>query len=175
MACPNLHPTLHAEQVNNTDAEGRLTLADALLYAQDQAGATAIVDIATLTGACMIALGGGIGGLYAASDAMAAGVQAAARAAGEKVWRMPLEDSYLEQLKSPIADYKNTGGRMGGSITAALFLKEFVATDKVEWSHLDIAGPVWDDKAGGATGYGAALLAEWAQAQGGGGGGGSSS
>lgn len=153
-------------EINNTDAEGRLTLADALLFAQDQCKAEAIVDIATLTGACMIALGGGIGGMYASTDEVAAKMTAAARDAGEKLWRMPLEDSYLEQLKSPVADYKNTGGRMGGSITAALFLKEFVATDKVEWAHLDIAGPVWDDKAGGATGFGAQLLAEWVIAEG---------
>ena len=74
---------------------------------------------------------------------------------------MPMEDSYFEQLKSPVADMKNTGGRAGGSITAALFLKQFI-NEGVEWAHLDIAGPVWDDKAGLPTGYGAALLAEWA-------------
>lgn len=71
----------------------------------------------------------------------------------------------MEQLKSSVADMKNTGGRMGGSITAALFLKEFVATDKISWSHLDIAGPVWDEKQGGATGFGAQLLAEWAMGE----------
>jgi leucyl aminopeptidase len=153
-------------EIGNTDAEGRLTLADALLYAQGQCGAEAVVDIATLTGACMVALGGGIGGLYSPSDAVAAEVASAARAAGEKLWRMPLEASYKDLIKSPIADLKNTGGRMGGSITAALFLQEFVDVDKVEWAHLDIAGPVWDDKAAVATGFGAQLLAEWAVAQG---------
>lgn len=153
-------------EVNNTDAEGRLTLCDALLYAQNQCKAEAIVDIATLTGACMIALGTGIGGMYASSDVVASKLMSAAKVSGEKLWRMPLEDSYMEQLESPIADMKNTGGRMGGSITAALFLKEFVDVEKIEWAHLDIAGPVWDDKLGGATGFGAQLLAEWAIAQG---------
>ncbi|PSC76746.1 aminopeptidase family isoform B [Micractinium conductrix] len=153
-------------EINNTDAEGRLTLADAMLFAQNQCGVEAIVDIATLTGACMIALGDGVAGMWASSDEMAAGVAAAAKTAGEKVWRMPLEESYAEQLKSSIADMKNTGGRMGGAITAALFLKDFVKTDKVQWCHIDIAGPAWRDKDGGATGFGAQLLAEWAVAQG---------
>jgi leucyl aminopeptidase len=149
-------------EVNNTDAEGRLTLADALLYAQEQCQVNYIVDIATLTGACMIALGGEIGGMYASSEDVAHQLQEASTSTGEKIWRMPLEQAYLEQLKSPIADLKNTGGRMGGSITAALFLKEFVDLDRVKWSHLDIAGPVWNEKEGGATGFGAQLLAEWA-------------
>lgn len=153
-------------EVNNTDAEGRLTLADALLFAQNQCNAEAIVDIATLTGACMIALGDGIGGMYAPTDDIASSMTNAAKAAGEKLWRLPLEETYMEQLKSSVADMKNTGTRMGGSITAALFLKEFVDTKKVAWSHLDIAGPVWQEKAGGATGFGAQLLAEWAIAQG---------
>lgn len=149
-------------EVNNTDAEGRLTLADAILYAQNNCQAEYIVDIATLTGACMIALGGDIGGMYASTDSVAEQLKKASSATGEKVWQMPLEAGYLDQLKSPIADLKNTGGRMGGSITAALFLKEFVDTDKVKWSHLDIAGPVWSEKEGGATGFGAQLLTEWA-------------
>ncbi|KAH7617985.1 putative Leucine aminopeptidase 1 [Nannochloris sp. 'desiccata'] len=154
-------------EVNNTDAEGRLTLADALLYAQNQCNVEAVVDIATLTGACMIALGDQIGALYSTTDEMASGFTSASKLAGEKLWRMPLEESYLEQLKSPVADYKNTGGRMGGSITAALFLKEFITDqDKTAWAHVDMAGPVWNDKAGGATGYGAGLLAEWAISQG---------
>jgi leucyl aminopeptidase len=110
----------------------------------------------------MIALGGEIGGMYASSEDVAHQLQEASTSTGEKIWRMPLEQAYLEQLKSPIADLKNTGGRMGGSITAALFLKEFVDLDRVKWSHLDIAGPVWNEKEGGATGFGAQLLAEWA-------------
>lgn len=152
-------------EINNTDAEGRLTLCDALLYAQDK-GAEAIVDVATLTGACIVGLGTGMAGMYASNDDMASALNEAGKITGEKLWRLPLEDSYMEQLKSPIADLKNSGGRWGGSITAALFLKEFVDTEKVSWAHLDIAGPVWDDKLGGATGYGAQLLAEWVVGQG---------
>jgi len=152
-------------EVNNTDAEGRLTLADALWFAQEKCGATSIVDAATLTGACIIALGNDIAGLFTPSDSAAAAVEKAAKAAGEKVWRMPFESGYFDQLKSACADMKNTGGRAGGSITAALFLKQFVK-EEVEWAHLDIAGPVWDEKAGLPTGFGAATLAEWAAAQG---------
>jgi hypothetical protein len=236
--------------------------------------AEAIIDIATLTGACMIALGDGMAGVWSPSDTMAESVLAASKQAGEhtglggwhvqaqppplpprllagsfqlacashasllpadaspacvppppplpageKAWRMPLEESYRDQLKSSVADMRNTGGRLGGAITAALFLKEFVDTDKasaprplrtvlgshgsterclpatpacgacrpagsralpapsawqpprrcplqVEWSHIDAAGPVWRDADGGATGYGAQLLAEWCVAQG---------
>ena len=154
-------------EINNTDAEGRLTLADALLYAQNQCNAEAIIDIATLTGACMVALGEDIAGLYSTTDEMAASVTAAAKAAGEKVWRMPLEEAYMEQLKSPIADLHNTGGRMAGSITAGLFLKEFILDkEKTAWAHCDAAGPCWKDKVGGATGYGAQMLAEWIITQG---------
>ena len=148
-------------EVNNTDAEGRLTLADALLYAQKHTDADTIVDIATLTGACMVALGPDVSGMYSPEEAVVAAMKNASKSSGDKVWHMPLEEAYLEQLKSPIADYKNTGGRLGGSITAALFLKEFVDTEKVHWSHLDIAGPCWDDKQGGATGHGAALLTDF--------------
>lgn len=146
-------------EINNTDAEGRLTLADALWFAQEKAGATAIVDVATLTGACMVALGPSIAGVMGNDDDTGA-VLAAARRAGEKAWRLPLEDSYADQLKSPIADMKNTGARFGGAITAGLFLKRFI-NDGVKWAHVDIAGPAWDDKDGGATGYGVATLVEW--------------
>lgn len=148
-------------EVNNTDAEGRLTLADALWFAQEKCKVSSVVDVATLTGACMVALGTQIAGLFTPSDAMAASVTAAAKAAGEKVWRMPMEQDYADELKSPIADMKNTGSRLGGSITAALFLQKYI-NEGVEWAHLDIAGPVWNEKAGLPTGYGAALLAEWA-------------
>lgn len=151
-------------EVNNTDAEGRLTLADALLFAQNNCGAEAIVDIATLTGACMVALGPGIAGLMTPSDDMADRVASASKTAGEKLWRLPLESDYMEQLKSPVADMVNTGGRLGGTITAGLFLKEFI-NEGVEWSHIDMAGPVWDDKQGGATGFGAATLTEWIRAE----------
>jgi len=145
-------------EVNNTDAEGRLTLADALVYAEKQ-GVTKCVDIATLTGACMVALGDGIGGMFTPEDDLADELMAASKATGEKLWRMPMEESYMEQMKSPIADLRNTGMGKGGAITAALFLKEFAG--EMEWAHLDIAGPVWSDKAGGATGFGAACLATW--------------
>jgi len=145
-------------EVNNTDAEGRLTLADALVYAEKQ-GVSKTVDIATLTGACMIALGDGVAGLFTPCDDMAKEVADAGASVGEKLWRMPMEESYMKQMESPIADMKNTGTRMGGAITAALFLKEYV--NEMKWAHLDIAGPVWDDKQGGATGFGACSLAAW--------------
>ncbi|MEA5553015.1 leucyl aminopeptidase [Anabaena cylindrica UHCC 0172] len=150
-------------EVNNTDAEGRLTLADALVYA-DKLGVDAIVDLATLTGACVIALGDDIAGLFTPDDAVASQLQTAAENGGEKIWRMPMEDKYFDGLKSGIADMKNTGPRYGGSITAALFLKQFVKD--TPWAHLDIAGPVWADKengynGAGATGFGVRTLVSW--------------
>lgn len=148
-------------EVNNTDAEGRLTLADALLYAQAE-GCTEIVDVATLTGAQIIALGDTVAAMYAGRDDMAASLEAASKECGEKFWRMPLEQSYFEQLKSSCADMKNTGTRAGGSITAALFLEKFIEDkEKVSWAHLDIAGPVWDGKSNSATGFAAGTLARW--------------
>jgi leucyl aminopeptidase len=154
-------------EVNNTDAEGRLTLADALVYA-DKLGVDAMVDLATLTGACVIALGDDIAGLYTNDDAVASQLEQAAETAGEKLWRMPMEEKYFEGLKSGIADMKNTGPRPGGSITAALFLKQFIKD--TPWAHLDIAGPVWTDKengynSSGATGYGVRTLVNWVLAQ----------
>lgn len=150
-------------EVNNTDAEGRLTLADALVYT-DKLGLDAIVDLATLTGANVIALGEDIAGLYTPDDAVASQLEQAAQISGEKIWRMPMEEKYFEGLKSGIADMKNTGPRPGGSITAALFLKQFVKD--TPWAHLDIAGPVWTDKENGynspgATGYGVRTLVNW--------------
>ncbi|MBG1261574.1 leucyl aminopeptidase [Nostoc commune] len=150
-------------EVNNTDAEGRLTLADALVYA-DKLGLDAIVDLATLTGANLIALGEDIAGLYTPDDAVASQLEKAAQTSGEKLWRMPMEEKYFEGLKSGIADMKNTGPRPGGAITAALFLKQFVK--ETPWAHLDIAGPVWTDKengynGAGATGYGVRTLVNW--------------
>jgi leucyl aminopeptidase len=150
-------------EVNNTDAEGRLTLADALVYA-DKLGVDAIVDLATLTGACVVALGEDIAGLFTPDDTVASQLQTAADNAGEKIWRMPMEDKYFDGLKSGIADMKNTGPRYGGSITAALFLKQFVKD--TPWAHLDIAGPVWADKehgynGAGATGFGVRTLVSW--------------
>ncbi|OLP18938.1 leucyl aminopeptidase [Leptolyngbya sp. 'hensonii'] len=153
-------------EVNNTDAEGRLTLADALVFTE-KLGVEAIVDLATLTGACVVALGGDIAGLWSPDDTIAAQLMAAAERSGEKIWRMPLEEKYFEGMKSVVADMKNTGSREGGAITAALFLKQFVK--ETPWAHLDIAGPVWADKENGynsvgATGYGVRLLVNWALA-----------
>lgn len=155
-------------EVNNTDAEGRLTLADALVFTE-KLGVDAIIDLATLTGACVIALGDEIAGLWSADDTMVAQLMQAAEKAGEKIWRMPLEEKYFEGLKSMMADMKNTGPRPGGSITAALFLKQFVK-DTV-WAHLDVAGPVWSDKDNGynnagATGYGVRTLVNWVLSEG---------
>ncbi|MGB3650487.1 MAG: leucyl aminopeptidase [Rivularia sp. (in: cyanobacteria)] len=151
-------------EVNNTDAEGRLTLADALVFA-DKLGVDAIVDLATLTGACIVALGNEIAGLFTPSDELASELQKASESAGEKFWRMPMEEKYFEGLKSGIADMKNTGPRAGGSITASLFLKQFVK-DTPAWAHLDVAGPVWTDKdngynPSGATGFGVRTLVNW--------------
>jgi leucyl aminopeptidase len=119
-----------------------LILADALSYAVEQSPAK-ILDLATLTGACMVALGTKVAGLFSNDDAFAAEVQAASKATGERTWRLPLDDDYRDQLKSPVADLKNVGGKWGGSITAAKFLEQFVAS--TPWVHLDIAGPSWAD------------------------------
>jgi len=147
-------------EVINTDAEGRLTLADALVYAEGLGEMDAIVDIATLTGACIIALGNDYGGLWSPDDNMASKLLGCAEGTGELLWRMPLAKEYMDQVKSSIADYKNVGDRGGGSITAALFLNEFVKD--TPWAHMDIAGPVWNDKEGGATGYAVRTLSEFA-------------
>ncbi|MEI7666355.1 MAG: leucyl aminopeptidase [Synechococcaceae cyanobacterium ELA263] len=151
-------------EINNTDAEGRLTLADALVYAC-QLEPDAIVDLATLTGACVIALGEEIAGLWSTSDVLADGLLSGARMGGEALWRMPLQASYRSGLKSTLADMKNTGPRPGGSITAALFLQDFV-TKGIPWAHLDIAGTVWSEKGrgqdpAGATGFGVQTLVNW--------------
>jgi leucyl aminopeptidase len=151
-------------EINNTDAEGRLTLADALVYAC-KLEPDAVVDLATLTGACVIALGEEIAGLWSNNDDLADALLNAAEAEGEGLWRMPLRASYKAGLKSPYADLKNTGPRPGGSITAALFLQDFV-TPKLAWAHLDIAGTVWSDKGrgqdpAGATGFGVRTLVHW--------------
>lgn len=154
-------------EINNTDAEGRLTLADALVFAE-KLGVDAIVDLATLTGACVIALGDDIAGLWSPNDALANQLLEASGKSGEKLWRMPLEEKYFEGMKSPIADMKNTGPRPGGAITAALFLKQFVKD--TAWAHLDVAGPVWADKENGyngvgATGFGVRTLVNWVLAK----------
>ena len=156
-------------EINNTDAEGRLTLADALVYAS-KLEPDAIVDLATLTGACVIALGEEIAGLWSPSDGLAQALLQAGEQAGEHLWRMPLRASYREGLKSGLADMKNTGPRPGGSITAALFLQDFV-DPTVNWAHLDIAGTVWTDKGrgldpAGATGFGVRTLVNWVRSGG---------
>jgi leucyl aminopeptidase len=153
-------------EVANTDAEGRLTLADALWYAQEKVGAERCIDIATLTGSQIIALGTAIGAVMAPADEASDAVVAAGRCTGgERWWRLPLEESYMEMLKSKTADLVNVGGRPAGTITAGLFLKQFVDSEKMQWAHLDIAGPCWNEKLGGATGFGAATLAHWAESQ----------
>ncbi|BDA39291.1 leucyl aminopeptidase [Candidatus Atelocyanobacterium thalassae] len=139
-------------EVNNTDAEGRLTLADALIFAE-KLKVDVILDIATLTGACVVALGDNISGLWSTDNNLINEIKTASEKSGEQFWQMPMEDKYFESLKSPIADMKNTGPRAAGAITAALFLKQFV--EKTPWLHLDIAGTAWIDKENGVNNFGA--------------------
>jgi leucyl aminopeptidase len=127
-------------EIINTDAEGRLVLADGLFYAR-QLGCTHLIDAATLTGAVVVALGSTNAGVFANDDAMYERFRKANAEAGEKMWRLPLDDEYKEQIRSTIADIMNTGGRSGGAITAAMFLKEFA--EDTPWIHLDIAGTAW--------------------------------
>ncbi|UCD70944.1 MAG: leucyl aminopeptidase [Syntrophobacterales bacterium] len=154
-------------EVISTDAEGRLILADALAYSQ-RFKPKAIIDLATLTGACIIALGENVTGMMGNDDELKARVRRAADRTGEKVWELPLWEEYGEQIKSEVADIKNVGGRPAGTITGGAFLKKFVG--EYPWVHLDIAGPVWADKdkpyiPKGATGVGVRLvvqlLREW--------------
>ena len=151
-------------EVINTDAEGRLTLADALVYAERECEPDAIVDLATLTGAMIVALGDNIAGLFTPHDDLATEILSASHLANEKLWRMPLETDYEEAITSKIADLKNVGGRAAGSITAGLFLKHFVSKD-LPWCHLDIAGPAFDHKQDVATGYGVKTLVTFAKAR----------
>jgi leucyl aminopeptidase len=149
-------------EVINTDAEGRLVLADAMTWAQRQYKPEVMVDLATLTGAMIISLGHEYGGMFANDDGLAARLEAAGTATGDRLWRLPMGDEYNKIMDSQIADMKNSASREGGSITAACFLGRFVE-EGVKWAHLDIAGMVWSEKAGtlydkGATGYGVALL-----------------
>jgi leucyl aminopeptidase len=130
-------------EVNNTDAEGRLILGDGLWYAR-QLGATHIIDVATLTGAVVVALGKITTGLYGTPQPWVDHIRAAADRAGEKVWHMPLFEEYKDSLKSEIADMLNSLGRPAGSITAAMFLKEFAGDGP--WAHLDIAGTAWAEE-----------------------------
>jgi leucyl aminopeptidase len=151
-------------EIINTDAEGRLILGDGLWYAREL-GATHLIDVATLTGACVVALGKTTSGLFGAPDAWVETVRQASARAGDRSWPLPVYDDYKEQLKSEIADFTNTGGRAGGAITAALFLKEFIG-DK-PWVHIDIAGTAWAEEPKpyqpkGATGVTVRTLAELA-------------
>ncbi len=163
------HPDGRTTEVLNTDAEGRLVLADALAYAAEVLRPTVLVDVATLTGAVKVALGQTLGGLYATDDALAASLLAAGHAAGEPLWRLPLVDDYADDIASSVADAQNTGGASAvppgaGSITAALFLRPF--TRGLPWAHLDLASVgdapgdtgVWTP---GPTGFGARALLRW--------------
>ncbi|MFA7286404.1 MAG: leucyl aminopeptidase [Patescibacteria group bacterium] len=148
-------------EILNTDAEGRLILCDALGYAVREK-ADYIVDLATLTGACVVALGEEIAGMFGNTSAFTKMVMAASKEVGEPLWQLPLPGRYKELLKSKVADYRNTGDRWGGAIVAALFLQEFV--EKTPWVHLDIAGPAWAERETqpsvplGATGFGVRTL-----------------
>ncbi|MBN8908542.1 MAG: leucyl aminopeptidase, partial [Rhodospirillales bacterium] len=148
-------------EVINTDAEGRLVLADVLWYCQQKFDPAFMVDLATLTGAIIIGLGHEYAGLYSNDDALATKLLAAGQATGEKLWRMPLDEAYDKQINSDIADMKNVGGRPGGSITGAQFIQRFV--NGKPWAHLDIAGMAWSSKDSaitpkGATAFGVRLL-----------------
>ena len=150
-------------EITNTDAEGRIVLADALAYAAARLRPSMLVDVATLTGAMKVALGTRTAGFFATTDALAEQLVAAGRVSGEQLWRMPLSAEYERQLHSHVADANNAPGNPG-AITAALFLKHFTAG--LPWAHIDIAGPARADKddgirTRGATGFGARLLAEW--------------
>jgi leucyl aminopeptidase len=143
-------------EVINTDAEGRLVLADALWYTQKRFKPDVMIDFATLTGAIMVALGREYAGLYANDDALAEQIVSAGQTVGEKIWRMPLDEAFDKQINTPRADMKNVGPRWGGSITAAQFLQRFI--NDVPWAHMDMAGVAWSDKelplmAKGAAGF----------------------
>jgi leucyl aminopeptidase len=149
-------------EIINTDAEGRLILADALWYAQ-KLGATHLVDVATLTGACMVALGRTVSGLFGQPDGWVETVDAAAKRAGDRLWHMPIYEEAREQLRSEIADVVNSAGRAGGAVTAAAFLREFAGDGP--WAHLDIAGTAWAEskepyQPKGATGVAVRVLTE---------------
>ena len=153
-------------EVQNTDAEGRLVLADALWYAQENFKPAAMIDLATLTGAIVIALGHENAGMFTDDDSLAKELKYAGREEGENVWRLPLGDVYDRMLNSKFADMRNIGGRAAGSITAAQFLKRFV-NDGVKWAHLDIAGVAWREgekppqDPSWASGFGPRLLDRW--------------
>lgn len=154
-------------EILNTDAEGRLVLADALWYTQSRFKPQAMIDLATLTGAIVVSLGSEYAGLFSNNDTLAERLKGAGDITGEKLWRLPLGDAYDKDIDSVVADVKNIGsGRGAGSITAAQFLQRFV--NDVPWAHLDIAGTAWDKKGRplsvkGATAFGVRLLNQWIQ------------
>jgi leucyl aminopeptidase len=145
-------------EILNTDAEGRLVLCDALTYAA-RFKPQVVIDIATLTGACVVALGSHASGLYANQDKLAEQLLAAGIESHDRAWRMPLWEDYSKQLQSNYADLANIGSPGAGSVTAACFLKEFTAA--YDWAHLDIAGSAWDSSPKGATGRPVALLSRY--------------
>jgi leucyl aminopeptidase len=152
-------------EVINTDAEGRLVLADALTYVQRNFKPSTIIDLATLTGAILVSLGHEFAGLFSNNEELAGELQRAGEECGDRLWRMPLAEPFDRLIDSPIADVKNVGPREGGSITAAHFIQRFVENG-VKWAHIDMAGKAWSDKVGttydkGATGYGVRLLDEY--------------
>ena len=152
-------------EIKSTDAEGRLVLADGLTYAQQHLNPRCIIDYATLTGTCVVALGHIRAGLMCTDDEMCSGLFASGEKTQERVWRLPLDEEYGEKLKSPDADLKNSGGREGGTSSSAMFLKEFIE-DGMPWAHLDIAGTAYnldgsDYLVPGATGYGVRLTVDW--------------
>lgn len=151
-------------EITNTDAEGRLILADALTYAVRHHQPTVMIDLATLTGAIIVALGDEIAGLFVSDEQLAKDLEGSSELSGEKIWRMPLSPDYKEMLKSEIADLQNSAGRSGSSVTAALFLQEF--SGSIPWAHLDIAGSAHLPKAkhyhtSRATGFGVRLLIDF--------------
>jgi leucyl aminopeptidase len=154
-------------EVTNTDAEGRLVLGDALSWGIKTYKPSHIIDLATLTGGCVVALGQAFAAGFCNSDELFDQLQLAARAAGERVWRMPLDDAYRDMLKSEFADIVNSAGRWGSPCTGAAFLSHFVPSDgSVPWCHLDIAGVADTDKelpyyGKGATGWGVRTLVQW--------------
>jgi leucyl aminopeptidase len=150
-------------EINNTDAEGRMVLCDALNYAHRYTPAV-IIDLATLTGACLVALGTEASGVLGNDDGLIKALKNAGDATGERLWELPLWEEYGDAMKSDIADMKNSGGPHAGTVTAAWFLKQFVGNTK--WVHLDIAGTAWEEKGKhylpkGATGIGVRLLVEY--------------
>ncbi len=152
-------------EVINTDAEGRLVLADAVTYVQRNYKPSTIIDLATLTGAILISLGHEWAGLFSNNEELAAQLQQVGEASGDKLWRMPLAEPFDRLINSPIADMKNVGPREGGSITAAQFIQRFVENG-IRWAHIDMAGKAWSDKPAntydkGATGFGVRLLDEY--------------